>query len=338
MGLSRPYQVKLVNLQVFFVFEQSSVQDIKSFAVYYQDPGEYFLNVYKYFLTNNDQGGMSLMTFLWYTPELCNAPQLHEVNRFDPKTDSWETKKFAMEKFKNFHNCTLHFNFRDQMLNESNEFIFDNLNSEYAEKIIRTIAFKANFTVMRYSEASNVQEWEDVPVACNSLGQKYFETTIFLVTLPTFLAVPMSEEYDCYEKLLLPFENTVWCFIFLFFVSAIFTIFCLRFVPSWARNFVIGLGVSTPIENLARILFGISQTMVSGRNFSRFLTMLFIMFCLIIRTAWQGKVYEAMQTEMRKPRVRSFQEAMDNNFTIIRTPNVMEVDGLIDAFLGMLNK
>lgn len=52
-----------------------------------------------------------------------------------------------------------------------------------------------------------------------------------------------------------------------------------------------------------------------GRNFARFILMCFMLFCLVMRTAYQGKQYEFMQKEMRKRGLETIDELIDNNFT-----------------------
>lgn len=80
--------------------------------------------------------------------------------------------------------------------------------------------------------------------------------------------------------------------------SIIFEIFFSIFLPS--RN----------------ISFGFAQTILPGRNFARFILMLFILFNLIMRAAYQGKQFEFMGLEMRRPDVQSIDEMIEQNFTL----------------------
>lgn len=52
-----------------------------------------------------------------------------------------------------------------------------------------------------------------------------------------------------------------------------------------------------------------------GRNFARYLLTLFILFCLVIRTAYQGKQFEFLQKEMRPADVATIEEMIERNFT-----------------------
>lgn len=59
------------------------------------------------------------------------------------------------------------------------------------------------------------------------------------------------------------------------------------------------------------------QFKIPRRNFARFLLLLFIIWSLIIRTAYQSKMFEFLQADPRKPRVMSLADIADRNFTIV---------------------
>lgn len=52
-----------------------------------------------------------------------------------------------------------------------------------------------------------------------------------------------------------------------------------------------------------------------GRNFARYLLTCFILFCLVLRTAYQGKQFEFLQKDMRPADVATIDEMIDKNFT-----------------------
>lgn len=57
------------------------------------------------------------------------------------------------------------------------------------------------------------------------------------------------------------------------------------------------------------------MSVLLGRNFARFLLMLYILFCMIIRTAYQGKQFEFLQNEMRPADVKTISEMISRNFS-----------------------
>lgn len=134
------------------------------------------------------------------------------------------------------------------------------------------------------------------------------------------IAVPIGAELDPYEKFLLPFDFDTWMWILVTFLSATAAIACLKFAKPNIQEFFIGKAVNSPLLNVVMIFFGISQIKSPGRNFARFLLMSFIMFCMIIRTAYQGKMFEFIQMDIRHPEVQTINELIDKNFTFYMEP------------------
>lgn len=54
-----------------------------------------------------------------------------------------------------------------------------------------------------------------------------------------------------------------------------------------------------------------------GRNFARFLIMAFMLFCLVMRTAYQGKQFKFIQQDMRKANVRTMSELRERNYSLM---------------------
>lgn len=52
-----------------------------------------------------------------------------------------------------------------------------------------------------------------------------------------------------------------------------------------------------------------------GRNFARYLLTIFILSCLVVRTAYQGKQFEFLQKDMRPADVETIEEMIERNFT-----------------------
>ena len=134
-----------------------------------------------------------------------------------------------------------------------------------------------------------------------------------------------TEYYSEYEKLAMPFDDFTWALIALFFMATFATILFIHCcVRRSIRDFIIGSNVRTPTMNVIQIFFGISQVAVPRRNFARYLTMVFILYCLIIRTAWQGKMYEFMQKEIEKPRIQTIAEMIENGYFFDMDDNFKE--------------
>jgi hypothetical protein len=65
---------------------------------------------------------------------------------------------------------------------------------------------------------------------------------------------------------------------------------------------------------------GGSHLVLPTRNFARFILMNYILFCLVLRSAYLGKQFEFMQIEMRKPGIDSIEEMIQENYTLYVFP------------------
>lgn len=129
-----------------------------------------------------------------------------------------------------------------------------------------------------------------------------------------FMAFPPGEEYDGYEKLVLPFDGSTWFWTAFTFALAFATVAIAK-VSKPLENFVKESFASTPSLNIVGAFFGISQIKIPSKSFARYVFINLIIFSLIIRTAYQGVMFEFLQKEMRKPTVTSIDEMIEQNFT-----------------------
>jgi hypothetical protein len=134
-----------------------------------------------------------------------------------------------------------------------------------------------------------------------------------------FFAVPPGAEFDCYEKLIMPFDKHTW-FALMFTFSATFsTIFVVIFTRTSMRNIIFGANVNTPSLNVVAHFFGVGQNIMPQKSFARYILMVFILFSLIIRTAYQGKLFEFMSENMTKPELQSIDEILEKKYNFFPT-------------------
>lgn len=279
----------------------------------------------EYFVVK-EETSVRLLTFVWYTPNICGQPQLVEVNRFDKLKGRWLYGDFKIDKFANFHGCQISF-----LVTLSKPEYYGTIDSRTKEvtdcvgyicAALKDFSSALNFgyRVYKYDERSIPKLPYDVHLQVTFLSSIVYLKDI-VYTRPTFsedlfFAVPPGEKYNGFEKLCLPFDDETWLWIAITFSSAFVTIFVLKFVKKSIADFVIGAGNTTPVLNVIRAFFGISQIASPEGNFARFLLMMLILFSLIIRTAYQGVMFDFLQKDMRKPGAMDIEEIIDNNFTI----------------------
>lgn len=131
---------------------------------------------------------------------------------------------------------------------------------------------------------------------------------------PLVFAIPMGEKLDPFEKLLRPFELTVWICLLITLSIGFFVILMVSFRFKRAKAFVFGAGNNSPVTNLLVGMFGGSQPKLPNRNFSRFLLMMFLLFCLVQRNAYQGSLYNFLKTDGRHKEVQTIDEMVEKGF------------------------
>ena len=132
------------------------------------------------------------------------------------------------------------------------------------------------------------------------------------------IVVPPGELFSCWEKLLMPFDRPTWMCLGIVFAVAFLVILLINLVKSTSMHeFIIGSNVTTPSLNVVAIFMGIGQILLPQRNVSRFMFMSFILFSLIMETAYQGKYFEFLTSDMRRKPIQTIEELKDKNFTAI---------------------
>jgi hypothetical protein len=128
--------------------------------------------------------------------------------------------------------------------------------------------------------------------------------------------VPASEPYTQLEKMFLMFDGATWIWIGFTLARAFMLIQVVSFMSTKVQKFVFGRDIQTPTLNVASIFLNGAQFKSPGRNFSRFMLMMFIIWSLIIRTYYQSELYKNLQNDLRKPKIRTIDELNEKFFTL----------------------
>lgn len=84
--------------------------------------------------------------------------------------------------------------------------------------------------------------------------------------------------------------------------------------PQSEQDFVFGTGNRNPYLNLLVGVVGGSQSVPPKRNFARFLLMLHLIYCLVLRTLYQGSFFELLHSNKRYAEVQSVDEMIERDF------------------------
>lgn len=176
------------------------------------------------------------------------------------------------------------------------DFLFDILSKKFnftIEYIYRsqqdTVPFLFKYYIRNLDTLTRLYE------NTSSLGSTGFQFVLVSVHEMALL-VSIGEPYGMFDKLLIPFDLATWLAILFSFVVAFIVILCLKLLDIGVQRFVFGTFVTTPVLNVVAVFFGQDQTILPGRNFARYILMMYILFCIIIRTAYQSLQYDLMLT------------------------------------------
>ncbi|CAG9812359.1 unnamed protein product [Chironomus riparius] len=323
--------------------------------------------IHAYFITN-EADTVTLSTVEWFSPHGCNRPNLHKLNVFDKKSQKWSSKLKDYEKFLNYHNCELVMMLPvpldDGLIYHISGFAIindDNTNFKIfgISPVIFEMAAKLHNYRPSYQPAYIGPYWmqiiDEEAIDLEEINGKikeinvYFEISAMtgmdrclqvskvVTNLKTNIFVTPGDKYTPYEKFTLPFDVNTWILLFMTFATTFLTILIINRLSKSTQNIVYGDKVETPIWNVIRIFFGISQTKLPNKKFSRFILMIFIYFCLIFRTCFQSKFFEFMTSEPRHPPPKTIENLIDRNYTIYSTQSTKHLFEIEDESLKLLN-
>jgi hypothetical protein len=114
----------------------------------------------------------------------------------------------------------------------------------------------------------------------------------------------------------MPFDYITWIILALMFLISTILIYGMKKMPKPIQNYIFGMSSSDPYLNIIRAILGGSQTILPQNNFSRILLMKFLLFCLVMRTLYQAKVYNCMNSNMVHKPMETIDDLVRNNFDL----------------------
>lgn len=257
-------------------------------------------------LINENSDSFTLMRLNLYPLQSCK-PRFEPINVFNFKNSQWANETFRRPR-KKFNNCTCYLLMSGTIDLDFMKLVRVNdklILKGYFGKILNIFAEKYEINYENIPPKGAKGFVHDIVVQTYNVGllkinllyyatfPLTFETNKFLVTRGSY--------YTYYEKMILPFDDWTWIAIIATFVSSFFAIIVIRYMKPEVQKFILGFNNADPFLNLTEIFFGLGLIRVPERNFARYLFMMFTILCLILRTAYQGKQFEFMNIDVRRP-------------------------------------
>lgn len=286
-----------------------------------------------YFINNIFNNSIEIIGLLQYQKGDCDM-KLTKINRFSINELKWESKEF-IKTYTSFNNCTI------GMLTTNNRMmmkVFDN-EGRRTETIDETNHLAYTFSGI-YGDLLNVYaEKHKINILLqNNPADKSIELTIlysyehlrkkfgYHLTPSVYqheltFMVHRGLEPTPFEKLILPFDDITWYLVIGTMILGYLTIFIVYQLPQYVQEIV--FNNRNPSLGLTQIFFGIGLINSPEKLFARLLFLLFTMYCLVIRTAYQGKMFDFLHFHVRKPGLESVDEVLDSSVPIYNGGNAL---------------
>jgi hypothetical protein len=257
--------------------------------------------------------------------------EMELINTFNSKNKRWTYKQFYPSKVKNLHQCGLKIgvtlNTPFAMLHDQK---FHGIDIEIMDEIARRYNFTNHYNGpfasigVIYENGTSTgllsSLWEhknDIGIGLLSLQYeriKFIPATPFYISAATTLTMPPTLALTPLEKLLMPFDIFIWCLLISMYVGGICIITLSRLMSKNVYEFIVGKSVYHPILNMLIALVGGSQNILPKRTFSRFLLAKCLIFCLVMRGLYQGKLFDIMQKDIHEKEPKTIDELIERNY------------------------
>lgn len=254
------------------------------------------------FLMHETKKSIELVSSFMFSAEKCRKNQLVTINKFFIDSRGWESYQFFPSKYHNLHGCTLNIGVMKAM--------------PLARKINTALSEVYNFSI-NYQPLSKNDDLIELTVPITDRVIQTSSTSVTLRTKGVVFAVAPGEPYTTFERMFIMFDIETWIAIIITMSTGLIVIAIINRMSRKVQDFVYGQNIRTPTLNLFNIFLNGGQMREPNQNFSRFLFMMFIIWCLIIRTCYQSKMFEYLKADIRKPTIQTLQELRDKDYKIL---------------------
>lgn len=288
-----------------------------------------------------ESGSVSLFTIFPFGNGSCGEESsLTLINSFDAAKQKWKSDTFFPEKFKNLNLCPL------KAIGQSGSFpsVIVNLSADGNKSftgievdLLREIAagFNCSTQFEDYEVIGSIlpngtapglgiipsvfKRRNDVAIGTLSLQLErasFLSETKSFLSVPIAIVVPPARIISPFQKLIRPFTDLVWYLLFAVFIIGFLVIVLAKFSSKLVYTFIVGVGITAPVLNMATAFLGSTQRKLPSNNFARYLLMKFLLFCLVVRCLYQGKLFIMLQTELREKQVDTIDDMVNSGMVL----------------------
>lgn len=295
-----------------------------------------------------ENGTIQVKTFLPFHENSCHDTKPFLLNEFKNGQFTDEKKKFFPDKVSDFHGCRV----RIATSNNSVPYIFatKTTNGSYdlsgrdinmLQVLAQGLNFKIDyvfigdegyllengtavgpFLMLLNREADLIAA--DYWLKVNRL--QFVDFTTSYVNQHIAFVIPPGAAYTALEKFFRPLDIATWIGFFSVVLLGFVVIFVLeRSTNHDLSDFIFGEGVDEPYLNILIAIVGGSQTKLPYGNFARFILMMFLIFCLVIRNVYTGALFDYLQKEAYHKEAQSIDDMISRDYRFYAVANILDL-------------
>ncbi|KAL7036911.1 hypothetical protein ACKWTF_008991 [Chironomus riparius] len=154
---------------------------------------------------------------------------------------------------------------------------------------------------------------------------KHFGYSIPYMNYPVLVLLSPSPKLNMLEKLLSPFDTTVWILLLLTISFGIVVILIINVRFKCLKTIVYGSGINDPMTNLFQIFVGQPLVLLPKKNFARFILMMFLILTLVIRSVYQGSLYKFLQSDGTHKEPQTIMELLDQEYVFVVSVSNLDI-------------
>jgi len=275
-----------------------------------------------------------------FTPLSCDIQVLKHVNLFNKVGSSWATKIKSERKFQDMHGCPLtfmqfyskflYFDSSNKQLHQNKTIPFEkfvdllknlSLTSKFrgfavdmAEILSKIMNFKPQYKFFETESNSTSVHHSETIMDSYLSGNSSNRLSSHLTDNSVILVIKNVNQVK-YDFFLQPFHLLTWIAVLMSLGVAFVVIFYINWRLGTVR-ICPRKELTRPALNVLQIVFGCRQKKLPRANFTRFLIILFILLCLLLRICYWSQLVGFMSSEVEKVEPTSTKDLINGNYTI----------------------
>jgi hypothetical protein len=294
--------------------------------------------VYNVIIISQTSDQVEMFTFMPYgRAGTCGDSTRVKTNEFDVTTQEWKHKHFFPKKFKDLRGCQIRcglFHLPIGIIVDKHPNGSLNLHGfdvDLFNELMKSINAKVNYTVYPIDTGTiypngtgtgllghTLDGHVDVSLRSYSLQlirRKFLTETVSFSSDVFVMIMPLPGKLNPLLKLVRPLSLEAWILLSVVVVIATVAIRLIKLVPDRYYRMIFGKRMRHDYMNLLIGVFGLSQHNLPEQNFPRFLLMMYLIFCLVVRSLYLGSMFNMLKTDIRMSDYVSIKDFYDAGFS-----------------------